>query len=98
MRRVKCHRHDPAPLSLYNQYTNRSGYIPDDQSCGQRNNSQTESPCLDKAVSQGGHSLLFAALFSAGRLAHMEGHGHARLQVVVGATCVVHMHAKISHS
>ena len=49
-----CHRHELAPLPLYNGHTTTSPYISDHKQRGQKkkrnNDSQTRSPCLDKAV------------------------------------------------
>ena len=52
------HRHDPAPLSLYNQNTATSHYLSDHKNHGQentQNNSLMGLQCLDKHVlAQGG--------------------------------------------
>ena len=48
--RKDCHRHEPAPLSLYNGHTTASRYILDHNNCGQKNDGQTGFLCVDKAV------------------------------------------------
>ena len=57
MSRRDYHKHDPAPLSLYNRSTAVSHYISDHKSRGQKNQERQSDglPCLDKAVlAQGG--------------------------------------------
>ena len=53
MRRRKCHKRDPATISLYNRNTTMSRYISNSKKRGQKNqknDGQMCLPCLDKPV------------------------------------------------
>ena len=53
MSRRNYHKHDPAPLSLYNRGTTASGYISDRKNRGSEKSRKTAArrvPCLDKQV------------------------------------------------
>ena len=43
-------KHDTAPVSLYNRHTITFRSVSDHKNCGQKNDGQTGSRCLDKAV------------------------------------------------